>query len=41
MIIGYQLLLLHGLLLPAVLLTAAALWPKPQDPSGTENPRQG
>ena len=33
MIAGYQLLLVHSLLLPAVLLTAAMLWPVPKDPS--------
>ncbi len=33
MIAGYQLWLVHGLLLPAVLLTAAMLWPASKDQS--------
>jgi hypothetical protein len=37
MMIGYQLWLLHSLLLPTVLLTAAMLWPAPKDPYGTEH----
>jgi|GEM_PF-6490387 len=36
MIIGYQLWLLHSLLLPTMLLTAAMLWPMPNDPTATE-----
>jgi len=41
MIISLQLLLLHSLLLPIILLAAAMLCPAPQDPFGTEHPKQG
>jgi hypothetical protein len=41
MMTGYQLWLLHSLLVPAVLLTTAILWPAPKDADGTEHSKQG
>lgn len=41
MITGYQLWLLHSLLLPTVLLTAAMLWPAAKDRDGTEQSTKG
>lgn len=41
MIIGYQLWLLHSLLLPTVLLATAMLWPTAHDPNGTEISKKG
>lgn len=41
MITGYSLWLLYSLLLPVVMLTAAMLWPTPNDPNGTEISKKG
>lgn len=41
MITAYPLWLLYSLLLPVVMLTAAMLWPMPNDQNGTEISTKG